>query len=32
MILPDRCSIMYRLASWANSKTAVRLTATMGSH
>ncbi len=32
MILPDRCSIMNLLASWANSNAAVRLTDTMESH
>src|SRR5215469_10221379 len=32
MILPERCSIMTLLASWASSKAAVRLTDTMGSH
>ena len=32
MILPDRCSIMNLLASWASSKAAVRLTDTIGSH
>src|SRR5437764_2379035 len=32
MILPDRWPIMNLLASWANSKAAVRLTDTMGSH
>src|SRR5271169_576560 len=32
MILPDRCSIMDLLTSWASSKAAVRLTDTMESH
>src|SRR5664279_3118764 len=32
MIFPERCGIMYLIASWASSNAAVRLTAIIGSH